>query len=542
MSSRPRQKPAKPELPARASKESRGSSGSARSNGTRAKGTLAAPGPIAPRSRQKSKQNSLVPVASQEGPALVEKPRRVRIPKPRIHEPGQARLDRVLDFVSFVASPLPLSELLDEAPKMIAEILDADVALLFLLEGEGDELVLRGSIGFPLGIRGTIRLGVGEGLTGISVQKRRPVSVVGAPQHEQYVTFPELGEDRFPVFLAVPILGHSRPLGALVVQRAGDKAFRASDVNLAVALTAPIAASVRHAQLLDDLRKKTTNRRTGGGTRKVTLPGVPVFPGRALGAIAALRRPATSQHVRRDQEDPRLLRTAFDVTEKAVASLVSRAQRLGLGKDALFLSTYQLMASDERLRQRAFELIASGRGVAEALGMVAREVVRAANNDIVGDRFLQERARDIEDLCDAVLMLASPDARAELPSKAVLIGDDLTVFDLIVSARAHPVGIALTDRAKGTRTRVLLRLMGVPSIANVAGVFRWASPGDVALLDADHGFLVINPSRAEVASMRANRREKLALGSGDAQTQAEAASPQPAVVTIEEGAEGADSG
>jgi phosphotransferase system enzyme I (PtsP) len=425
----------------------------------------------------------------------------------KIHVPGQARLDRVLDFVSFVASPLPLSELLDEAPKMIADIIGADVALLFLLEGDRDALVLRGSIGFPLGIRGTIRLGVGEGLTGMAVEMRRPVSVVGAPQHERYVTFPELHEERFPVFLAVPILGHSRPLGALVMQRAGNKAFRSSDVNLAVALTAPIAASIRHAQLLDDLRKKTTNRRTGGGTRKVTLPGVPVVSGMALGAIAALRRPATTPRVRREQEDPRLLRTAFEVAEKAVASLLSRAQRLGLGAGASFLSTYLLMASDERLRQRAFELIGEGRGVAEALGMVAREAVRAANG-IVGDRFMQERARDIEDLCDAVVMLASPDAQAELPSKAVLIADELTVFDLLVSSRAQPVGIALTERAQGPRKNVLLRLMGVPSITDVGGVFRWAAPGDVALLDADHGFLVINPSRAEVASVRAKRREK----------------------------------
>jgi phosphotransferase system enzyme I (PtsP) len=391
---------------------------------------------------------------------------------------------------------------------MIASIIGADVALLFLLEGDRDELVLRGSIGAPLGTRGTIRLAVGEGLTGMAVETRRPVSVVGAPSHERFRAFPELDEERYPVFLAVPILGHSRPLGALVVQRAGERAFKPSDVNLTIALTAPIAAGIRHAQLLDDLRRKATNRRTGGGTRKVTLPGVPIIAGRALGAIAALRRPATSQRVQRDQEDPRLLRTAFEVAEKAVGSLLSRCTALGLGKEAVFLSTYLLMASDVRLRQRAFELVAQGRGVAEALGMVAREAVRTANNGIVGDPFLQERARDIEDLCDAVLMLASPDARAELPSKAVLVGDELTVFDLLVSSRAHPVGIALTDRATGPRTRVLLRLMAVPAIIDVGGVFRWAAPGDVALLDADHGFLVINPSRAEVAAMRAKRRER----------------------------------
>ncbi|HVY49197.1 MAG TPA: hypothetical protein VHB21_25075, partial [Minicystis sp.] len=161
--------------------------------------------------------------------------------------------------------------------------------------------------------------------------------------------------------------------------------------------------------------------------------------------------------------------------------------------------------ADARLRERCDELIAAGLGMAQALGGVAREAARAANG-IVGDPFLQDRARDIEDLCDAILMLASPDARAELPSKPVLIGDQLSVFDLLVSARAQPVGVALTERRPGPRSRVLLQLLGAPAIVDVGGAFRWAAPGDVALLDADHGFLIINPSRAEMAAVRAERR------------------------------------
>jgi phosphotransferase system enzyme I (PtsP) len=232
-----------------------------------------------------------------------------------------------------------------------------------------------------------------------------------------------------------------------------------------------------------------------------------VVRGRALGAIAAMRRPAAvpSQHKR--SEETRLLRGAFDVAGKALGALVTRAALLDRADEARFLSTYLLLVSDSRLRERAFELIAEGRSVAQALGLIAREATRAANG-IVGDPFLQDRARDIEDFCDALLMLASPDQRAELPSKAVLLGDQVTVFDLLVSARSQPVGIALTDRARSPRTAILLELLGVPSIVDVGGAFRWAADGDVALLDADHGFLVINPSRAEVAAVRAERREE----------------------------------
>lgn len=434
------------------------------------------------------------------------------LPKPasaRIHARGEGagRLDRVLDFVQFVAKPMPLSVLLDEAPRRIAAIVGADIASLYLLEGDGGELVLRGNVGFPLGARGNVRLHVGEGITGMAVETMRPISVSQAHAHERFRAFPGLDEDRYPVFLAVPVLGHQRALGALVVQRAGSAAFTEGDIDLIAALTAPVASGIRHAQLLDERTEKQKDRRTGGGTRKVTLPGVPVVPGRALGAIAALRRPASVPARRADGEDPRLLHAAFDVAGKAIAKLVTQAQELQLDGEASFLSTYQLLGSDGRLRGRAAELIGEGHGVAQALGLVAREAARAANG-IVGDKFMQDRARDIEDFCDALLMLASPDQRAELPSKAVLLGDEITVFDLLVSARAQPVGVVLTERANSPRTSVLLELLGVPSIIDVAGAFRWAAPGDVALLDADHGFLVINPSKAEVASMRAARREE----------------------------------
>ena len=65
-------------------------------------------------------------------------------PRPR----GNKRLDGVLDFVAFAAKPMPLVTLLDEAPRRIAEIFEADVCSLYLVEGDGHELVMRGNVGF----------------------------------------------------------------------------------------------------------------------------------------------------------------------------------------------------------------------------------------------------------------------------------------------------------------------------------------------------------------------------------------------------------
>lgn len=408
---------------------------------------------------------------------------------------------------------MPLVTLLDEAPERIATIFEADVCSLYLVEGDGHELVMRGNVGFPNIAIGQVRLAIGEGMVGEAVEYLRPVTSEKAGAHRSYRHFDDLGEERFPIFLVVPIRGKAGPLGALVVQRAKEP-YGERDIELLAALGAIIAAGIRHAEIIDARKEPTLTRKAGGGTRKVTLTGRPFVPGRALGAIAALRRPSGrpstppkgTDRSEQIKEDRRLLKGAFDVADKAMRGLADRARAMRLGNDAGFLATYLDILGDARFRERADELVVEeGAGIPTALSRVAREVTRTAAS-ITRDAFLEERARDIEDLCDALVMLAATDKRAELPMKALLVGDRLSVFDLLISARAQPVGVALTDRATGPRTRTLLRLLDVPAIIGVEGLFKWASDGDVALLDADHGLLVINPSKSEVAALREYKR------------------------------------
>ena len=426
-----------------------------------------------------------------------------------MYEHRHGRLEGVLELARFAARPMPLVTLLDEAPHRIAGILAADVCSLYVLEGEST-LVMRGNVGFPREAIGQVRLAIGEGITGEAVEYMRPVAAELAAKHASYKRFENLGEERFPVFLAVPIRGRAGPLGAVVVQRRSG-AFADADVELLVLMGALIAAGIRTAELIDAARERAGPRRAGGGTRKVTLPGRPLVPGRALGAVSALRRPA--QHPSEatiatkgdGDRDVALLKGAFDAAEKALGALRSRARDLDL--NAAFLGTYEQILSDARLRELAVEKIRSGGGIAEALAHVARGATRTAAA-FTRDAFLEERARDVEDLCDALTMLAARDKRAELPTKAILLGDNLTVFDVLVTSRASPVAIALSDRAQSPRLRTLLELMGVPAIVDVRGLFRWASDGDLALVDADHGLLVLNPTKSEVAALREWRKER----------------------------------
>ena len=425
------------------------------------------------------------------------------------------RVDAVVAFVKLAAKSIPITTFLDEAPRGIARALRADICSLYVLEGE-ETLVMRGNVGFKKDALGEVRLLVGEGITGQAVQSGQAIRVDHATTHAAYKHVTGLGEEDFPIFLVAPIFGKVGPIGAITVQR-GKRPFSDADAELLVAFGASIAAGIKYAASKDSAQEgepseKRATRRAGGGTRRVTLPGRPIVAGRALGAIAALRRPAqrASERLSLDPKgdsaiEKRVLKAAFETAAKSIVALRARAEKLALVKDALFLDTYGVILEDMRFRERAFELIDGGAPIASALSQVAREVTRAAAS-LTKDAFIDERAQDIEDLCDALTMLAATDKRAELPSKSILIGDNLAVFDLLISARAQPVAVILSERAKGNRTRTLLRLLGAPSIIEVRGLFGWANDGDIALIDADHGLVTINPSKREIAHVREFRK------------------------------------
>ncbi|MFO0557715.1 MAG: GAF domain-containing protein [Polyangiales bacterium] len=422
-----------------------------------------------------------------------------RTPAVRIHARGDAaRLDAVLELVAFAAKPCPLSTSLDEIPRRIAAILRADVCSIYLLEG--DDLVMRGNVGFPPTALGEVRLVIGEGITGTAVECMRPVSTAHATSHANYLHFPSLGEERFPIFLAVPVAGASGPLGALVLQRAKEPAFDEHEIELAAALTAPIAAAAERAHLREALRGE--RRATpGGGTRRVTLPSRPVSPGCAVGIVSAMRRPASRPAPEEKVSRKKAIETldaAMTHANNTLATLIARARSLSL--DGSQLELVRTIVADGRLRERVIELVEEGKGLALALQTVGGEAAREAAKSAMP--MMEERAREISDVCEALAMLCAPDRRGAVARGAVLVGDRLTAFDLLVTAQSGVSAIALSEPVTTDSARTMLGLMGVPAVADVQGLFKWVADGDLVLVDGDHGFVRINPSRAEVAKVR----------------------------------------
>jgi len=142
------------------------------------------------------------------------------------------RVQAALRFAAGASTSSSLTSALCYLCEQLAGMTSSPVASVYVLEG-ADELVLRGNFGFTREALGEVRMKVGQGITGTCVETMSPVTANDARLTEQFEYFPQLAEERYPAFLAIPLLSGARPRGALVLQREAGP-FAEPDLLLAI--------------------------------------------------------------------------------------------------------------------------------------------------------------------------------------------------------------------------------------------------------------------------------------------------------------------
>ena len=153
---------------------------------------------------------------------------------------------RVLDFVAFAARPMPLLTLLDEAPAPHRRHLRGRRLLALPARGR-QERARDARQRRLLRTRPSARCACASARAspGEAVEYMRPISTSAAEQHGAYKHFAELGEERFPVFLAVPIRGQGGAARRARRAAAASRRSRTRDIELLAALGGLIAAGIR---------------------------------------------------------------------------------------------------------------------------------------------------------------------------------------------------------------------------------------------------------------------------------------------------------
>ena len=110
-----------------------------------------------------------------------------------------------------------LQEVLHETVSLIAEFMECDSCLLYLLDG--DQLVLCASSAPQPDQIGRVRLQPGEGLTGWVARERRLLAISREAYNDsRFKLFRDLPEDAYEAFLSAPVIARNRVVGVINVQ------------------------------------------------------------------------------------------------------------------------------------------------------------------------------------------------------------------------------------------------------------------------------------------------------------------------------------
>jgi uroporphyrinogen-III synthase len=132
-----------------------------------------------------------------------------------------------------VSSEISLDEMLGEIVGLTVQVTACDACLVYLIEHENNEMVLRASQMPHQADLGNIRLKIGEGVTGWVAEHR---SVVALPRNAasdaRFKAFQALVEDTYEALLSVPLLSSGEVIGVINVHHRAAHEHTADEIAL----------------------------------------------------------------------------------------------------------------------------------------------------------------------------------------------------------------------------------------------------------------------------------------------------------------------
>ena len=110
-------------------------------------------------------------------------------------------LCNVSELAALLAGSENIENFLQRTVEMVARHMNANVCSIYLLDEKLNELILKATIGLNPEAIGKIRLKIGEGLVGATLEKLKPLKEGNASCHPKFKYFSEASEDSFDSFL-----------------------------------------------------------------------------------------------------------------------------------------------------------------------------------------------------------------------------------------------------------------------------------------------------------------------------------------------------
>jgi phosphotransferase system enzyme I (PtsP) len=409
------------------------------------------------------------------------------------------------ELTSLFESQAGLTGFLQKVVSLVAYHMKSAACSVYLYNEESRELLLTANQGLNPDFIGKLRLKLGEGITGLAMKELRAIREGRVSRNPSFRFVPNLHEEQYEAFLAVPILHGNHKVGVLVVQDPQPDYFTDNDVKAFRAIAAQLASTIENAKMLMSLHEQKKEIRTAQDTSGIKpgsqrfVHGVCACEGIAIGHALRLTgtdyewEPATSEPATPLTEEDFL--RAIRQTEEQLAQLQRQLSERMADIASLIFDAHILILKDEEFSGGMLKKIRRGAPPEQAIREVVNHYLQLFANST--SLSLQEKVHDVRDVSLRLMSNLRLRTSASMDyCGQVVLAENLLPSDLLKLSAQRAEGIILIGGGVTAHVSVLARTLRIPMVIVRESPLAESERGakTMVVLDADQGNVMINPA------------------------------------------------
>ncbi|TVR01027.1 MAG: phosphoenolpyruvate--protein phosphotransferase [Spirochaetaceae bacterium] len=406
---------------------------------------------------------------------------------------------------------------LQDVVDRIAGHMESDVCSIYLYDEEADVLVLRATRGLNPESVGKVHLQIGEGISGSALKELRPIREAHASKSPYFKAVPDIGEEQYESFLAVPIKRGLNRIGVMSLQHHRPDFFDVQDARAIQAIASQLAATLENVEILMEIHAGHTET-----DRQVSQEDIRVFVGRsasdgvALGTSVSFGVRGEELPVQPDMgdadsgctgenrdEELRRFHQSLSATQSQLESLQVAIESDYADVASLIFSSHLLMLKDEQFSGEMVREIESGCTAKQAVIKVVNHYVQLFSQS--KNARVQEKTQDVKDLGHRLVTNLSGDADVEGDYRGqIILAADVFPSELVRIAAQHAEGLVLKDGGVTAHIAILSRSLGLPVVLCKDARLFAVADGTRLLLDGYEGTVYVEPEESVLARFQQN--------------------------------------
>ena len=250
-----------------------------------------------------------------------------------------------------------------------------------------------------------------------------------------------------------------------------------------------------------------------------SMQGIGVSRGIAIGKVHIIERnqQETSEYRIEEntlQQEIARFRIAVSLARQQLRSVREHIPVDTPGNISSFIDTHLLMLEDSALTNEPIKIIRERQCNAEWALKLQRDSLVAVFEEM-DDAYLRTRKDDVDHVVNRIQRIlldqglnAHEVADSHLDGY-IILADDLSPADTVMMQHKKIAAFVIEHGGPTSHTAILARSLGIPSIVGLRHALRYIHKGDMLIVDAHEGVVLINPAESIVNHYRQKQLEQI---------------------------------